>query len=800
MDKYIKKITIDIDKKNYNSIPSVQYDNGVRYLHINLINEGKPIVLKGCSVKIGGIKPDGFDIFNSCKIIDEENGLVEVNLTEQINAADGTVRCELKIYNATGVLTTKEFNIEVSKSVTRASNITSSNEFTALTEALAKAQSIDDKADKKQVEELSSQLETLTNHCTGGNGMQEHSHVNKTTLDKLGESSKGKLTYNGSEIDFEIKAGTLERYHLSETELSDIQDNYFETNLTSSNNMTWLDLTLNLGNNPPTTLLVDVEEVITYVSNGLSSNCAIWFDFKDGRGYFKTSGASLELNKTIKQSITLSNPNNSKVLNVLLMVGNSESKQVTFDRVHIYVNGELNNDFIYPNTVLKYEKYSPRRIVTLPTMKEALLDDGISKESMEEKVNYKDFVTIENATWFKGAKNGWSGGYHNFLTYQINKEDLSLNNGDKVTLKAKIFCKENLDDITGFRVWHNKTGAPEYSNAFERINEYTKEITLNATISAVQDTYYAMIFAPMVNSNVKDDIECYIYDISITKVSDGSSLIIYPNNAETSIIKHNQKFNPMGVRVTDVPITSNDLEDSYVPSIKEKIIMCGGDSLTNGYNGATNSYVDYVRDFYNKCTVLNKGSNGGSASRLVNMFTDMARDGDGTTYPIGNPDYTNVIAVIFNIGTNGGVTGNMETSIPQLIQKTVQDIPFEYEGKTIDTVQKYWDLFKNDWWGNMGLLIEYIKWKNPRTQIFLTPPLPNNIAESNSSNPYKIREAMYKLAELYGIQVIDTINGLGINKRNNHLFRLDYCHGNNLRNEMVGKYIAKQIYPHIYDF
>ena len=650
------------------------------------------------------------------------------------------------------------------------------------------------------INEINSQMDNLMNHCTGGNGMQEHSHVNKTTLDKLGESSKGKLTYNGSEIGFEFETGTLERYHFSETELSDIQDNYFETNLTSSNNMTWLKLTLNLGDNPPTSLNVDVEEVITYMSNGITSRCEFWFNLQDGKGYYKATGASLELNKTIKQSITINNPKSSKTLDVLLIVGDGKAKQVIFDRVHIYVNGELNNDFTYGSEVLKYEKYSPRKIVTLPTVREILLNDGISKESIEEKVNYKDFVTIENATWFKGAKNEWSGGYYNFLTYQINKEDLSLNNGDKVTLKAKIFCKENLDDIIGFRLWHNKGGVPEYSNAFKRINEYIKEITLNTTISAVQDTYYAMMFAPMVKSNFKDDIECYIYDISITKVSDGSSLIIYPNNAETSILKHNRKFNPMGVRVSDVPITSNDLEDSYVQSIKEKIIMCGGDSLTNGYNGATNSYVDYVRNFYNKCTVINKGSNGGASSRLVNMFTDMARDGDGTTFPIGNPDYTNVIAVIFNIGTNGGVTGNMETSIPQLIQKTVQDIPFEYEGKTIDTVQKYWGLFKNDWWGNMGLLIEYIKWKNPRTQIFLTPPLPNNIAESNSSNPYKIREAMYKLAELYGIQVIDTINGLGINKRNNHLFRLDFCHGNNLRNEMVGKYIAKQIYPHIYDF
>ena len=59
---------------------------------------------------------------------------------------------------------------------------------------------------------------------------------------------------------------------------------------------------------------------------------------------------------------------------------------------------------------------------------------------------------------------------------------------------------------------------------------------------------------------------------------------------------------------------------------------------------------------------------------------------------------------------------------------------------------------------------------------------------------------MRELGDMYGLTVIDVIQGLGINKRNNHLFRLDNCHGTDLRNEMVGKYIAKQIYSHIYDF
>ena len=58
------------------------------------------------------------------------------------------------------------------------------------------------------IETINSQLDTLGNHFTGGNGMQDHSHVNKTTLDKLGET-EGKLTFSGNKIDFEIPDGGI---------------------------------------------------------------------------------------------------------------------------------------------------------------------------------------------------------------------------------------------------------------------------------------------------------------------------------------------------------------------------------------------------------------------------------------------------------------------------------------------------------------------------------------------------------------------------------------------------------------
>lgn len=160
--KYIKTLKIDIDKKNFEVIPSVQYDSNTRFLHIQLLNDSVPFDITGCSVILSGVKEDGNPIFNSCDIINSEIGFIQAEVTEQMNAIPGNIDCEIKIYDGEGVLTSKKFTIKVTASQTSRS-VVSSNEFKALTDALNKVQAIDNKAEKAEVEKLSSQLETKAN-------------------------------------------------------------------------------------------------------------------------------------------------------------------------------------------------------------------------------------------------------------------------------------------------------------------------------------------------------------------------------------------------------------------------------------------------------------------------------------------------------------------------------------------------------------------------------------------------------------------------------------------------------------
>lgn len=145
--KYIKTLKIDIDKKNFEVIPSVQYDSNTRFLHIQLLNESTPFNITGCSVVLSGTKEDGNPIFNSCDIINSEIGFIQAEVTEQMNAIPGYIDCEIKIYDGEGVLTSKKFTIKVTASQT-SREVESTGEFKALTEALNKANSINNKIDR----------------------------------------------------------------------------------------------------------------------------------------------------------------------------------------------------------------------------------------------------------------------------------------------------------------------------------------------------------------------------------------------------------------------------------------------------------------------------------------------------------------------------------------------------------------------------------------------------------------------------------------------------------------------------
>ena len=90
------------------------------------------------SARIYGKKPDGTEFYNDCTI---EDGKLIAPLTSQALAVKGIVPCQIQLVFG-GTLTTYTFNVVVDDSLVSESAIESSNEYTALENALAEVEEI----------------------------------------------------------------------------------------------------------------------------------------------------------------------------------------------------------------------------------------------------------------------------------------------------------------------------------------------------------------------------------------------------------------------------------------------------------------------------------------------------------------------------------------------------------------------------------------------------------------------------------------------------------------------------------
>ena len=158
MQKQIYRKSLDLQKNGAQwSIDVKQNDVNSRRIVISLTDGGKAFILGGDMIAtIYGKKTDGNVIYKDCTI---ENGMAIVDVEKQLITAAGTVECELRIYdsNAAGaqLLTTPRFNIEVYDVLSDENRITSTSDYSALTNETVKSQEA-----TKRANDISEMLET----------------------------------------------------------------------------------------------------------------------------------------------------------------------------------------------------------------------------------------------------------------------------------------------------------------------------------------------------------------------------------------------------------------------------------------------------------------------------------------------------------------------------------------------------------------------------------------------------------------------------------------------------------------
>ena len=140
----IKKINVELSGEMlFEYITAIQGDTASRYVEIVLLNNNQAYTPPdGATAVIRATKPDGTIIFNNCEI--GTGGTIKAELTAQMLAVCGNVRCQTSLYSSDGgILTSVPFIIKVVSKSANDAQIESGNEFNAIKDAsdLAKAAS-----------------------------------------------------------------------------------------------------------------------------------------------------------------------------------------------------------------------------------------------------------------------------------------------------------------------------------------------------------------------------------------------------------------------------------------------------------------------------------------------------------------------------------------------------------------------------------------------------------------------------------------------------------------------------------
>ncbi len=140
----------------YQKVSAVQGDSGVQIVcNLASITEHD-----GATVRVYAKKPSGLELYNDCALIDNK---VIIDVTTQMIAEIGMTKCQIQITNGTDIITSYEFGISVEKSLVNSSAVESSNEFTALENALKKVDGLDISESEINFTDATERVDLITN-------------------------------------------------------------------------------------------------------------------------------------------------------------------------------------------------------------------------------------------------------------------------------------------------------------------------------------------------------------------------------------------------------------------------------------------------------------------------------------------------------------------------------------------------------------------------------------------------------------------------------------------------------------
>lgn len=135
MERSIYRITLDLhDRRPLVTLRMTSGDTA-RRIYVSFADGTVPYVLTpDISARLCAVKPSGLQIFNTMTV---EDGTAYYDVTAATLAESGTVECQVRLYDAENrLMSSPRFMLEVSESLLDEQSVESTDEYTALTEAL----------------------------------------------------------------------------------------------------------------------------------------------------------------------------------------------------------------------------------------------------------------------------------------------------------------------------------------------------------------------------------------------------------------------------------------------------------------------------------------------------------------------------------------------------------------------------------------------------------------------------------------------------------------------------------------
>lgn len=140
-----QKLSLDFGRDTHPiTVFAKQNDTKTRFLEITPLNCGQAYALEdGITPRLQLTKADGHTVLNDATV---ENGVIVVELTEQALAAAGVAVAEIGLYKGAALLSSQIFYIDVERAAFDKDAPASSDEFNALTAALAEVNTVAERA------------------------------------------------------------------------------------------------------------------------------------------------------------------------------------------------------------------------------------------------------------------------------------------------------------------------------------------------------------------------------------------------------------------------------------------------------------------------------------------------------------------------------------------------------------------------------------------------------------------------------------------------------------------------------